>query len=106
VRPGRRATRFVAHRRTTDESSGFSKESTAPRLLAPGHTFPWKKAGLNPRSLRSDRILQEIYATGGDVRRICDLFGLTIGGASRYAATLGHPSFHEEIAGPHSDLAD
>ena len=75
----------------------FITQNTAPRLRAPGHTFPWKKAGLNPQSLRSDRILQEIYATGGDVRRICDLFGLSIAGASRYAATLGQPSFHEEI---------
>lgn len=39
-------------------------------------------------------------------RRICDLFGLTIGDASRYAATLGHSSFHEEIPAPHSHLAD
>lgn len=75
----------------------FITQNTGSRLLAPGHTFPWKKAGLNPQSLRSDRILQEIYATGGDVRRICDLFGLSIAGASRYAATLGQPSFHEEI---------
>lgn len=58
---------------------------------------PWTKAGLNPQSLCSDRILQGIYATGGDVRRICDSFGLSIAGASRYAATLGQPPFHEEI---------
>ena len=75
----------------------FVTQQTAPRLSAPGHTFPWKKAGMNPRSLRTDRILQEIYATGGDVRRICDLFGLGIESATRYAATLGHPSFSEQI---------
>lgn len=78
----------------------FVTQQTAPRLSAPGHSFPWKKAGLNPRSLRTDRILQEIYVTGGDVRRICDLFGMTIDSATRYAATLGHPSFHEEIPVP------
>lgn len=37
------------------------------------------------------RILQEIHATGGDVRRICDLFGINIETAMRYALTLGHP---------------
>jgi hypothetical protein len=29
--------------------------------------------------------------TGADMRRICDLFGLAIDTAVRYAATLGHP---------------
>lgn len=79
--------------------AAISKDSV-PSCLRPSatdHTFPWKKAGLNRRSLRSDRILQEIYATGGDVRSICDPFGLSIGGASRYTATFGQPSFHEEI---------
>jgi hypothetical protein len=41
--------------------------------------------------LREDRILQEIHTTGGDVRRICDLFGLSIETALRYALTLAHP---------------
>jgi len=75
----------------------FITQNTAPRLNPPGHTFPWKKAGVTPQSLRSDRILQEIYATGGDVRRICDLFGIGIEAALRYSATLGHASFREEI---------
>ena len=33
----------------------------------------------------------QIHATGGDVRRICDLFGITIATAVRYASTLTHP---------------
>ena len=28
---------------------------------------------------------QEIHATGGDIRRICDLFGLSVEAATRYA---------------------
>ena len=83
----------------------FLTQQTAPRLSAPGHSFPWKKAGLNPQSLRTDRILQEIYATGGDVRRICDLFGMSIESATRYAATLGHPTFREEIPAPSASTA-
>jgi hypothetical protein len=39
-----------------------------------------------------DRILDEPIASEGDIRRLCDLFGLTIAGAKRYAATLGHPA--------------
>jgi len=34
-------------------------------------------------------------ATGGDVRRICDLFGLSVGAAVRYTAILDHPGLHD-----------
>lgn len=84
----------------------FVTQNTAPRLSAPGHSFPWNKAGLNPQSLRTDRILAEIHATDGDVRRICDLFGIGIDAAMRYAATLGHPSFREEIPVPRPRTLD
>lgn len=63
----------------------FVTQQSAPRLLPPGASFPWKKAGLSPQALRTDRILQEIHATGGDVRSVCDLFGLSIDSAMRYA---------------------
>ena len=46
---------------------------------------------LRPRALREDHILHEIHATGGDVRRICDLFGLSVEGATRYLSTVEHP---------------
>lgn len=64
---------------------------TAPRLVAAGHSFPWKNTGFRPQALREDRILHEIRATGGDVRRLCDLFGLSVEGATRYLATIEHP---------------
>jgi len=38
--------------------------------------------------LREDRILHEIHTSGGDVRRICDLFGLTVAAALRYLPDL------------------
>lgn len=44
--------------------------------------------GITPRQLREDRILSEAHATGGDVRAISDLFGLSISASSRYANTL------------------
>jgi hypothetical protein len=46
--------------------------------------------------------LHEALATGGDVR-ICDLFGLSVSGAERYAATVGHPAiidFQRRLAAP------
>lgn len=64
---------------------------TAPRLVPVGHNFPWKGITLRPQALREDRILHEIHATGGDVRRICDLFGLSVEGATRYLKTVEHP---------------
>ncbi|MGP4090489.1 hypothetical protein [Streptomyces sp. KR55] len=44
--------------------------------------------GIPARRLREDRLLHEAEATGGDPRRICDLFGLTVGAALRYTATV------------------
>lgn len=41
--------------------------------------------------MREDRILDERLATGGDLRRLCDLFGLSISGAERYLGALNHP---------------
>jgi hypothetical protein len=66
----------------------FVTMQTAPRLNQPGHSFPWKKAGISARALREDRILQEIHAANGDVRRLCDLFGIAVDSALRYAHAL------------------
>ncbi|UKA73497.1 hypothetical protein [Arthrobacter sp. FW306-06-A] len=63
---------------------------TAPRLLPVSSQFPWSGLTLRPRVLREDRILHEIHATGGDIRRVCDLFGLSVEGAARYLHTLEH----------------
>jgi site-specific recombinase XerC len=49
-------------------------------------SIPWisHTLGISPQAVREDRILDEALATGGDIRRLCDLFGLTVGGAERY----------------------
>jgi site-specific recombinase XerD len=47
--------------------------------------------GLSATSIRQDRILDEAQATKGDVRRLADLFGLSIAAGNRYAATVEHP---------------
>ena len=47
--------------------------------------------GVPVRALREDRILNEAHATGGDVRRLGDLFGLSANAAGRYARTVDDP---------------
>ena len=64
---------------------------SAPRLIPVSESFPWRKIALSAQALREDRILAEIHATGGDVRRICDLFGITITAALRYDTTAALP---------------
>jgi len=51
--------------------------------------------GTAARVIRTDRILDEVIATGGDLRRICDLFGMSVAGAKRYTAVLDHPDLAE-----------
>ncbi|MEU6714996.1 hypothetical protein ABZ897_26325 [Nonomuraea sp. NPDC046802] len=54
-----------------------------------------KVLGFHAQELREDRILDEIRASAGDLRRVCDMFGLTVNGALRYIKTLGHPNLQE-----------
>lgn len=81
-----RATRWPA----TINPHLFVGMRSAPRLGPVGKQFPWTKTELRPQALREDRILQEIHATGGDIRRICDLFGIGVDAAQRYANTIAH----------------
>jgi hypothetical protein len=62
----------------------------APVSAPPGHPPP-PAAVLAARDVRTDRILDEVHATGGDVRRICDLFGLSTKAVQRYTAVLDPP---------------
>lgn len=86
---------WLDHRNTTWPASLnpylLINRRTAPRLVPGGHSFPWKNSALRPQVLREDRILHEIHATGGDIRRLCDLFGLSVAGATRYLTTIEHP---------------
>jgi hypothetical protein len=67
----------------------------APRTRPVGPQYPWVGLPIQPQQLREDRILHEIHATGGDVRRICDLFGMSVEGALRYATALEHPDLRQ-----------
>lgn len=75
-------------------------QRSAPRLMAANRTYPWQQAGIRPQKLREDRILAEVHATGGDARRISDLFGLNIGSTNRYLDTVEHP----DLAGASDDV--
>lgn len=90
-----RLTAWLDHRNRTWSGTAnphlLVNRRTAPRLLPTSRQFPWSGLALRPRVLREDRILHEIHATGGDIRRICDLFGLSVEGATRYLNTLEHP---------------
>ncbi len=69
---------------------------TAPRIMPVGATYPWSHSDLRSRAVREDRILNEIHTTGGHVRRISDLVGLTISGTTRYLATVEHPDLSRD----------
>jgi integrase len=58
-----------------------------------------RRLGMAVQAIREDRILHEAQASGGDIRRLCDLFGLSVAGAARYTATVDHPSL---AAHPHT----
>lgn len=55
---------------------------------------PWiiDKLGARPQTIRQDRILQEAIATNGDVRRLADLFGISIATAQRYTEVIMRPN--------------
>jgi hypothetical protein len=66
----------------------FINLKTAPRLNPVSRAFPWRQVNLKPQTLREDRILDEIRATGGDVLHVCGLFGLSVDAALRYTTIL------------------
>lgn len=69
----------------------FIHMRTALGLKPVGGRWLGLQLGTAARSIRADRILDEVLATGGDVKRICVLFGLSPAGAAIYTAALNHP---------------
>lgn len=47
-----------------------------------------KQLGMSGQAIRLDRIFDEAQVTGGDLRALCDLFGLSVAGAYRYTSVL------------------
>lgn len=66
----------------------FIHSRTAPRTNPATTDWVLAKIGMSPQKIRADRILHEVIATGGDARRLCDLFGISIQTAQRYVDTI------------------
>jgi integrase len=69
-----------------------------------GSTEPTKRYWVNSRlgmaawTIRQDRLVDEARATGGDLRRMADFFGVTIDTAAHYASLLNHPALEMEAS--------
>lgn len=90
--PARRClTAWLDHRtRTWPESINphfFVNIQTAVRTAQVSHFWINSTLGFSAQALREDRILDEALATN-DIRRLVDLFGLSVKGAERYLETL------------------
>ncbi|MEO5315532.1 hypothetical protein PV772_15685 [Pseudarthrobacter sp. CC12] len=90
--PARRClTAWLDHRsRTWPESINphfFINIQTAVRTAKVSHVWINSTLGFAAQALREDRILDEAIATK-DIRRIVDLFGLSVKGAERYLRSL------------------
>ncbi|MEV8442152.1 hypothetical protein AB0425_32655, partial [Actinosynnema sp. NPDC051121] len=68
----------------------FIHHRTALGVNPVGTRWPGLVLGTAARDIRTDRILDEVRATGGDLRRICALFGMSVKGAARYTSTVEH----------------
>ncbi len=75
----------------TRNPHAFISRHTALDTSAVGYQWITTSMGMTAQEAREDRILHELHASGGDIRRLCDMFGLSIAGASRYSAVLTHP---------------
>jgi hypothetical protein len=76
---------------TTANPHLFINTLTATRTSQVTYVWVNDTLGMPAHRFREDRILDEIHATDGDIRRAADLFGLTIPPLLRYLATLNHP---------------
>ena len=66
-----------------------------------------QQLAISAEHIRLDRIYQEVEATGGDIRVLCDMFGMSIANAARWATTIDHVTGPPTIQGnDHADPPD
>jgi len=58
-----------------------------------------KQLGMSAQHTRLDRILDEAQATSGDARAICDLSGMSVGNAARYAIAINRTAKPPTLSG-------
>jgi hypothetical protein len=73
------------------------KSATRTHPVSPAWTY--QQLGMAPQTIRQDRILDEAFATRGDMRQVIDLFGLSAAGAHRYTTIVNRA----EPTADHSD---
>lgn len=69
----------------------FVNHYTAVRACPVSKVWITATLGIPAQTIRQDRIVYEAIATEGDVRALCDLFGISISSALRYAHTTDQP---------------
>lgn len=77
----------------------FIHHRTGNLTVPAGPRWLGLKLGMPAKFIRDDRILDEAHATGGDARRLCDLFGIDVQTATRYTATVDHPGLTGDTGG-------
>lgn len=77
---------------------------TAYRQDPVGHRWLRLAVGkdLTPSAIREDRILSETHATGGDMKMLITLFGMSHHATGRYIRTVDHP----DLTTPHQPFRD
>ncbi len=87
---------FLRHRRerwpNTLNPHFFVHYLSAPTLGPVSRHWVNDHLGVAARGLRQDRIVDEAISTRGDIRRICDFFGVCTATAEHYVSVLGNPS--------------
>lgn len=73
----------------------FIHQRTAPHIDPVGTRWLALRMRMTASVIRDDRILDEAHSTHGDVRRLVDLFGITVQTAARYTSTVEHPGLRE-----------
>ena len=77
---------------TRDPAYFFISTRTAVRTTPVSAPWIIDTLGVLPSTIRQDRILHEAIATGGDIRRLCDLFGISVMTAQRYVDVILRPN--------------
>ena len=89
-----RLSTYLRHRGTTWPGTAnpylFINNLSATTTEPVWSNWPTHRLGMSAQALRQDRIVDEIQADG-DLRRICDFFGVTMNTAEYYTITLNHP---------------
>ncbi|MEV0006473.1 hypothetical protein AB0H28_29925 [Micromonospora sp. NPDC050980] len=70
----------------------FLNHYNATRTAPASTNWITKTIGVSAQALRMDRILHEAITTAGDVRRLTDMFGVSVPTAERYAFTGIEPA--------------